>query len=57
MKKKRKPQLEGFRLIPNSAGIILNGIFVKDDNSEMIIQSAFGGQWHFRPLKEKEESL
>ena len=56
-KKKRDPQLEGFHLVPNSAGIILNGIFVKDDGSEIIIKSAFGGQWCFRPLKEGEESL
>jgi hypothetical protein len=57
MKKKRDPQLVGFHLIPNSAGIILNGIFVKDDGSEVIIKSAFGGQWHFKPLEENEESL
>ena len=57
MKKIKDPQLKDFRLIPNSAGIILNGIFVKDDNSEIIIKSAFGGQWHYKPLKDGEESL
>ena len=31
--------------------------FVKDDNSEIIIKSAFGGQWEFRPLKENEKPL
>ena len=55
--KKRDPKLVGFHLMPNSSGIILNGIFVKDDNSEIIIKSAFGGQWVFRPLKENEVSL
>jgi len=57
MKKLRDPQLKDFRLVPDSAGIILNGIYVKDDNSEIIIKSAFGGQWHFRPLKDGEISL
>ncbi len=57
MKKKKDPNLKNFHLIPHSAGMILNGIFVKDDNSEIIIKSAFGGQWHFRPLKENEQSL
>jgi hypothetical protein len=57
LKKNRDPQLEGFHLVPNSSGIILNGIFVKDDGSEIIIKSAFGGQWVFRPLKDDEESL
>lgn len=56
-KKIRDPHLIDFRLIPNSAGLILNGIFVKNDNSEIIIKSAFGGQWHFRPLKENETGL
>lgn len=54
IKKIRDPLLEDFRLIPNSAGIILNGIFVKEDNSEIIIKSAFGGQWHFKPLTQEE---
>jgi hypothetical protein len=49
--------LMGFRLIPDSSGIILNGIYVKDDNSEIIIKSAFGGQWHFKPLNDNESSL
>lgn len=56
-KKIKDKRLLDFHLIPNSSGIILNGIFVKNDNSEIIIKSAFGGQWHFRPLKEGETSL
>ena len=55
MKKKRNPALKDFHLIPHSSGIILDSIWVKDDNSEIIIKSAFGGQWNFRPLKENED--
>ncbi len=56
-KKQRDPSVKDFHLIPHSAGIILNGIFVKNDNSEIIIKSAFGGRWHFRPLEDEEKSL
>lgn len=55
--KKRDPQLLDFHLVPHSSGIITNGIFVKNDGSEVIIKSAYGGQWHFRPLKDNEVSL
>lgn len=55
--KKKQPKIEGFHLIPDSVGIILDSIWVKDDNSEIIIKSAFGGQWHFKPLEEDEISL
>lgn len=55
--RKNNPLLKNFHLIPHTAGIILNGIYVKNDNSELIIKSAFGGQWSFRPLKENEKSL
>lgn len=58
MKKKRgENRIQNFRLIPNSAGIILNGIYLKNDGSEIIIISAFGGQWHFKPLEDNEKSL
>ena len=57
MKKKRNPKLKDFHLVEGSTGIILDSIWVKDDNSEIIIRSAFGGQWQFRPLKENEVSL
>jgi len=59
MKKKKikTPRFPDFHLIPNSPGIILDSIWVKNDNSEMIVVSAFGGQWHFRPLKDAEQSL
>ena len=56
-KKIRNPLLVDYRLIPNSSGIILDSIWVKNDNSEIKIKSAFGGEWNFRPLKENEASL
>lgn len=57
MKKKRVPTKEGFHLIPDTTGIILDSIWVKDDNTEIVIRSAFGGEWTFRPLLENETSL
>ena len=57
MKKKKQPRFPDFDLIPHSSGIILDSIWVKKDRSELIIVSAFGGQWHFKPIMENEESL
>ena len=57
IKRIKKPRFLDFHLIPNSSGIILDSIWVKNDNSEMIVVSAFGGQWHFKPLNEGEKSL
>ena len=54
IKNKRFPD---FDLIPNSSGIILDSIWLKKDKSEIIIVSAFGGQWHFKHLEENEKSL
>jgi hypothetical protein len=57
MKKKRNLQLENYHLVPNSSGIILDSIWVKNDFTEVKIKSAFGGEWNFRLLKDGEESL
>lgn len=57
IKKTRDPALKGYRLVKHSAGIILDSIWIKEDNSEIKIKSAFGGEWNFRPLKEGETSL
>ena len=59
MKKKRNPKYEGFHLVENTPGVIINGIWVKDDGSEIIISSSFWGgkDLRFRPLKENEVSL
>lgn len=55
---KTKPHLTGFHLVPETAGKISNGVYVKDDGSEVIIQFAWGGKYlHFRPLAENEQSL
>jgi hypothetical protein len=55
--KNKLPIMPGFRLVPDSIGIILDSIWIKDDNSEIIIKSAFGGQWTFRHLFENEKSI
>jgi hypothetical protein len=58
-KKITRKELIDFHFIKGTAGIILDGIFVKNDGSEIIIRSAFFGDkyLHFRPLKENEISL
>jgi len=59
MKRKSKnPELKDFRLIPKTAGVILGGIWIKNDNSELKIKIAWlDGFYSFRPLKENEKSL
>jgi len=58
MKKIKNPKPEGFRLLPETAGAILGGIWIKEDGSELKIKIAWkDGFLHFRPLKENEESL
>jgi hypothetical protein len=57
LERKCDPQLVGFRLVPETAGKISNGVYVKDDGSEVIIKWAWGGTLIFRPLKEGEKSL
>lgn len=48
---------DGFHLVPDTAGIISNGVYVKDDGSEVRICFAWGKNLHFRQLKENEISL
>ncbi len=57
MKKKRNPKYEGFHLVEETAGKISNGVYVKDDGSEVIIAFAWGKDLHFKPLKDDEKSL
>ena len=42
MKKKniRNPELIGFRLIPETAGAILGGIWIKEDGSELKLKKS-----------------
>jgi hypothetical protein len=57
MKKKRNPKFEGYHLVENTAGKISNGVYIKDDSSEIIICFAWGDDLRFKPLKENEVSL
>lgn len=59
MKKKniRNPELIGFRLIPETAGAILGGIWIKEDGSELKIKIAWeDGFYCFHQLKENKKS-
>lgn len=58
-KKNTRKELEGFHLVDDTTGIILDGIWVKDDGTELIIRSPFwGGRYlHFRSLNDGENSL
>ena len=58
MKKKniRNPELIGFRLIPETAGAILGGIWIKEDGSELKIKIAWkDGFYWFHQLKSVPE--
>ena len=59
MKKLRRKELTDFHLIDGTSGIILDGIFIKNDGSELIIRSGFFGDKYlrFRPLEDNETSL
>ena len=58
MKKKiTRPELVGFHLVKGTSGIITNGVYIKDDGSELKILFAWGDSLHFRPLKDDEKSL
>lgn len=54
----KKRRYTGFNLVENTTGVILNGIYVKDDFSEIIVSLAWGGDLHFKPeanIKEHEK--
>ena len=59
IKKQRREELKDFHLIDHTSGVIIDGIWVKNDGSELIIRSGFFGDkfLHFKPLKETEVSL
>jgi hypothetical protein len=57
MKKNKKSKYPDFRLIKDTAGKISNGVYIKNDGSEIIIAFAWGDDLRFRPLKEGEKSL
>ena len=53
MKKKRKPLFIGFELVPETTGKICAGVYIKDDNSEIIIHFAWGRDLHYKPLNKE----
>ncbi len=56
--KKKNPKLKDFRLLPETAGAILGGIWIKEDGSELKIKIAWkDGFLHFKPLEKGEVSL
>lgn len=58
-KQKTREELKDFHLVDHTTGVIIDGIWVKNDGSELIIRSGFFGDrfLHFKPLKEDEKSL
>ena len=57
--KKKKEKFKDFKLVEGTAGVILDGVYLKKDKSEVIICSPFwsGKHLHFKPLSEEEKSL
>lgn len=51
-KNKKKRKYPNFNLVENTTGILLNGVYVKDDFSEIIVSMAWGGDLHFKPESE-----
>jgi len=49
---KKKNKYPNFNLVENTTGVILNGVYVKDDFSEIIVSMAWGGDLHFKPESE-----
>ncbi|MBI4029165.1 MAG: hypothetical protein HY376_02265 [Candidatus Blackburnbacteria bacterium] len=47
--KQKKQKYPHFNLVENTTGIILNGVYIKDDFSEIIVSMAWGGDLHFKP--------
>lgn len=52
--KKHKAPADGFTLVPNTAGKILNGIFHNEEKQELRIEFATGEVLKFKPLDEEE---
>ena len=55
--KKKKEKFKGFELIKGTSGIILDGLYIKKNRSELIVSTAWKGNFHFRPISEEEKSL
>ena len=57
MPKKLKQCYPDFDLVPETSGVISNGVYIKKDKSELIVAFAWGRNLHFRPLADNEKSL
>ena len=58
MKKQTKKKImDGYDLIPNTAGVICNGLFIRKDKQEIVIKFAWGKNYRFGELKNGEISL
>ena len=55
--KKKIRRYEGYDLIPHTAGVICNGLYLRKDKQEIIIQMAWGKNYRFGELKEGETSI
>ena len=44
-------KFSGFDLVPETAGKISNGVYIKKDKSEIIICFAWGDNLHYKPIK------
>lgn len=61
MKKNKKVKFEGYDLIPETAGKITNGVYIRKDKEAIIVNFAWGGYLKFAPIdeikKEKDNLL
>ena len=48
--KKKKQYYKGFNLVPKTSGKICAGVYLKEDNSEIIIHFAWGDDLRFKPI-------
>lgn len=57
--KRNREELKDFHLVEHTTGVIIDGIWVKNDGMELIIRSGFFGDkfLHFKPLEENEISI
>lgn len=56
-RKTPKNRFPGFTLVDGTAGIISNGVYVKNDSSEVRICFAWGPDLHFKPLEDGDKNV
>lgn len=47
---KKKPKIEGFTLVPETTGKIVDSIWISDDGTELLIKFAWGKSLRFKPV-------